>query len=233
MVVRGRAAPDDRAANLIPWEGPVKEEPGRAITCERQAEVHELDPDDHGLPFDEPIPDTDDHGFDPEPEPTFGPQVGDTTPSPTPLAPGPTPTPKPTPTFDEEEQSLFDSIDDLRDNLDLPLLTPDIDITNCAREMSADMAEHDYISHTDSNGKNLLERLEDCGIEFSVPVEALAVGGSSIGWGDADRVFDFWVNDESHYVLLTHDSITLAGISRAYDPETDKWYWVFIAIVPA
>jgi hypothetical protein len=95
-------------------------------------------------------------------------------------------------------------------------------LTKAALWMSTDMAEKDYINHTDSQGRDPFQRMSDLGYTFNTyKGENLAAGQKS-----AQEAFIGWKNSPGHNANMLKPEFKAIGIARVYNPNGQyKWYW--------
>jgi uncharacterized protein YkwD len=124
--------------------------------------------------------------------------------------------------LDTEEQALLILINDYRVANGRDTLSLNTELTNAAEWMSNDMAANDYLSHTDSLGRDPFERMADFGYDYSTSKgETLAAGMET-----AQTAFDLWKNSPVHNAIMLDASYRVIGIGRAYGADSIYgWYW--------
>ena len=124
--------------------------------------------------------------------------------------------------LDAEEQAFLELINDYRVANDLNPLSLDAQLQAAARWMSEDMAAKDYLSHTDSLGRDPFQRMADFGYTYNTwKGENLAAGIAS-----AQAVFELWKGSSGHNDNMVTSNVKVIGIARAYGPGTAYgWYW--------
>ncbi len=100
------------------------------------------------------------------------------------------------------------------------VITPKL--TTAAVWMSTDMAAKDYMSHTDSQGRDPFQRMADLGYDFNTAKgENLAAGQTT-----AQEAFDAWKNSPGHNANMLNASFKAIGIARVYGAgSTYGYYW--------
>ncbi|MEK6968645.1 MAG: CAP domain-containing protein, partial [Nanoarchaeota archaeon] len=79
-----------------------------------------------------------------------------------------------------EVEELFSLINDYRRSHDVPQLRSSAALTDIADWMATDMVNNDYFSHTDSQGRNPFERMDENCYKYNTwEGENLAMGASS------------------------------------------------------
>jgi uncharacterized protein YkwD len=125
------------------------------------------------------------------------------------------------PALDPQEQALCAQINAYRSAKGLGRLTVSPALTRAADWMSADMAAHDYLDHTDSRGRNTPLRMRTFGFRGATMGENLAGGN-----GDATPTFAQWKSEPAHRRGMLRASYRVIGIARAYRADTMLgWYW--------
>lgn len=84
-----------------------------------------------------------------------------------------------------------------------------------ARLHSEDMAQNDYFSHVNLDGKDMSDRLEDQGIDWRACAENIA-GGYATGFDS----FVAWVNSSGHRNNMLSGMVTHLGIGFAYNSNS-------------
>lgn len=132
-----------------------------------------------------------------------------------------TPTPSPVlipPDDVANEQYIADRLNQLRTQNGLPTLQLVSELTQSARTHSRDMADHNYTSHTGSDGSNGGERMQRAGYSWLNWSEI-------IGWGfqgDPARMMDWWMNSSIHRQTIL--SIYVADFGVGYARNTNSTY---------
>jgi uncharacterized protein YkwD len=126
------------------------------------------------------------------------------------------------PPLTDDEAALLSLINGYRVENGLSPLGVSPTLTAAARWMSADMAENGYQgNHIDSLGRTTRQRMA-------------AFGYAGTGWGEViawgqhtpEQVFQAWRNSSGHNQVMLISYFVVAGVGKAYDPESDYgWYW--------
>lgn len=123
--------------------------------------------------------------------------------------------------LDTEESQFLILINQYRNENGLPSLQENALMSSASQWMSQDMAYHNYVSHTDSMGRDPYQRMVSRGYYPSVWGENIAAGISK-----AKGAFKAWKNSPGHNANMLSPRFRSIGIGRAYSPySTYKWYW--------
>ncbi|HLF77788.1 MAG TPA: CAP domain-containing protein [Dehalococcoidia bacterium] len=124
-------------------------------------------------------------------------------------------------TFDSEEQQFLTLINQYRAQNGLGALTASTNLNRAASWLANDMAIKNYMSHTDSLGRSLGPRLQQCDTFYSSAAENIAAGYTT-----AASVFNGWRNSSGHNVNMLGAAYKQIGIARVYGASsTYGWYW--------
>lgn len=124
--------------------------------------------------------------------------------------------------LDDEEAALLNLINQYRAANGLGPLALDDALTASARWMAGDMAAGDYLSHTDSLGRDPVARMAAFGYDYNTwKGENLAAGIAS-----AEEALGYWRQSPAHNANLLSPNFTVIGIGRVYrEGTTFGWYW--------
>jgi uncharacterized protein YkwD len=113
---------------------------------------------------------------------------------------------------------LVDAHNKEREHDDLPPLELNKKLTAAARKHAEDMAEHQKMSHTGSNGTTPFRRMEKEGYKYQRAAENVARGQLSV-----DEVMKVWMDseDHKHNILGKFSEI---GVGHATDADGVS-YW--------
>jgi len=126
------------------------------------------------------------------------------------------------PPLTDDEAALLSLINDYRVQNGLSPLGVSPTLTAAARWMSEDMAEHNYLGHVDSLGRNPSERVAAFGYTGGSMRGEIARGGSPTPEG----AFEAWRNSPGHNAVMLTDGFVVAGVGKAVDLESYfGWYW--------
>lgn len=89
-------------------------------------------------------------------------------------------------------------------------VTVDSKLTKAAQDHSQDMADHQNMSHTGSDGSSMSDRLARVGYRFSTAGENVAAG-----YGTADSVMEGWMNSPGHKANILNCAFKEIGIGLA------------------
>jgi uncharacterized protein YkwD len=127
-----------------------------------------------------------------------------------------------TPLLSEDETALLALINDYRLEHGLSTLKVSPTLSDAARWMSEDMAEHDRMGHTDSLGRGPSERLVAFGYTQASMWGEIIQAGSSTPQG----AFEGWRSSPGHNATMLADGYVVAGVGKAYNPQSlYGWFW--------
>jgi uncharacterized protein YkwD len=95
-------------------------------------------------------------------------------------------------------------------------LTENAKLTKAAQDHSQDMADHQNMSHTGSDGSSMADRLTRVGYAFRTAGENVAYGYSS-----PESVMDGWMNSPGHKANILNCAFKEIGIGLAQP----GFYW--------
>lgn len=121
----------------------------------------------------------------------------------------------------QNEQDLLNQINQYRQQYGLKSLSWSDGLIRAAAWLSSDMLSKNYLSHTDSLGRNPAIRIDNCGYKnASVAVE-------NIDSGSQDSIFTFesWKHSPSHNANLLNPDVTEVGIALSSEPDKNAHFW--------
>lgn len=121
-----------------------------------------------------------------------------------------------------EETTLLALINNYRQQNGMAALAIDSELQDAAEWMSLDMGANAYFSHTDSLGRNPIDRMSAFGYTYTTwKGENLAAGTSS-----AQTAFDLWKASSGHNGNMLGAYYRVVGIARRYTAGSPYgWYW--------
>lgn len=136
-----------------------------------------------------------------------------------------------TPALNSQQLAMLALINNYRSQNGVGTLQVSIALENSSEWMSNDMATNNYVSHTDSLGRNPFTRMAAFGYPYSPAGENIAAGP-----GDPQTTFNLWLTacdaDASgactyaHRQNILNASYVVIGIGVAYNAtSTYGWYW--------
>lgn len=126
------------------------------------------------------------------------------------------------PILDVEERVLLNRINEYRASRGLTQLRVSFSLTRCAEWMTGDMAQKNYLSHTDSARRDPFARMT----AFSYGYKGSRGENLAAGYNDGDRIFELWKSSPDHHKLMLDAAYRVIGIARAYSPDSQlRWYW--------
>jgi uncharacterized protein YkwD len=123
--------------------------------------------------------------------------------------------------LDAEEQKFLQLINNYRAQNGRPALENSTNLNRAAAWMANDLGVNRYFSHTDSLGRSVGTRVQNC----DYPGGA----GENIagGYDTAQRAFDAWKASSGHNSNMLNSNYRMIGIGRAYVSGSPYgWYWV-------
>lgn len=124
--------------------------------------------------------------------------------------------------LDSEEQTFVSLINAYRVQNGLVPLKVSVTLTQASHWMSQDMASHNYLGHTDSQGHDPGTRIGDFGYMGETTWgENVAAGNST-----AQATFDQWKNSPAHNANMLGSAYRAMGVGRASNGSSAYgWYW--------
>ncbi|MDN7243254.1 CAP-associated domain-containing protein [Planococcus sp. N028] len=114
---------------------------------------------------------------------------------------------------------LFELTNSARIQRNLPILKWDEEAVKTARKHSVDMAENNYFSHTNQQGKSPFDRMEDDGIRFFVAGENLAYGQYS-----SIYAHEGLMNSMGHRENIVKADYGYLGVGAAFNSENQPYF---------
>ena|SRR5436190_5744064 len=125
------------------------------------------------------------------------------------------------PVLDPEEKALCAQVNTYRAEHGLAPLKVSVSLTKASKWLSADMASHNYLAHTDSLGRTYTRRISAFGYRGSLRSENVA-GGSA----GAAATLEQWKRSAPHRRNLLRPGLRVIGIGRSYAAASKLgWYW--------
>jgi len=114
---------------------------------------------------------------------------------------------------DPEIAALAARIHQVRADAERVALTWSPELAEAARIQAEDMAAHGFVSHTGSDGSDIVERMRRVGYDP-------AFRGEIIAWvpGGADLAFDWWWHSDLHHNTMLGAAYRDFGIARVPHP---------------
>ncbi|HEY63902.1 MAG TPA: CAP domain-containing protein [Caldilineae bacterium] len=88
-------------------------------------------------------------------------------------------------------------------------------LRTAARQHAQDMAEHDFFSHTGSDGSSLADRIN----RVNYPNWLYAAENIAAGFAQPEDVVQAWLNSPAHRANILHPNLKEIGVGYAYDPN--------------
>ncbi|MBR4201727.1 MAG: hypothetical protein IKQ91_10770 [Oscillospiraceae bacterium] len=108
----------------------------------------------------------------------------------------------------------------IRARYELPLLNWNPELAKLAQKHSADMADHNFVSHVGSDGVDRSDRMLNAGIDYEY-------GGENIDYGYRN-IFDAlngWLNSNEHRQNMLNKKYTDLGVGFAYNENAEYCYY--------
>ena len=119
------------------------------------------------------------------------------------------------------QAQVFQLINQMRSSNGLNPLSLNVALSAAALVHSTDMACHNFIAHSGSDGSNWADRISAQGYQYSTyPLENIYVGDPQFG-GDAQGAVTWWMNSQVHRDNLLNDRVTETGVGYVYDPNSE------------
>lgn len=198
-------------------------EPSATPTTEEPEPSEEAEPTEEAEP--EPT-EEEPEAEEEEPEPEPAPSTGGPTPEESTTAPAPPPTTSPStsaapsPSEDPAEVAAAEVlrlVNVERAKAGCRPVDHDPKLATLARDFSRDMAERDFFSHTDPDGRTPWDRAEQAGISN--------LGGENIARGQqsAEAVMNSWMNSEGHRANILNCDYKTLGVGVHLAPGGPWW----------
>jgi uncharacterized protein YkwD len=121
----------------------------------------------------------------------------------------------------EFERRVLELTNEERGRYNLPPLAHHETLTYLARAHSIDMAVHENMSHTGSDGRNMRSRIEDAGISWSRIAENVAAGQRT-----PEAVVEAWMNSPGHRANILDPTLTHLGVGlHRLEGVRFVYYW--------
>jgi uncharacterized protein YkwD len=119
------------------------------------------------------------------------------------------------------QAQVFQLINQMRSSNGLNPLSLNGALSAAALVHSTDMACHNFISHSGSDGSSWADRISAQGYQFSTyPLENIYVGDPQFG-GDAQGAVTWWINSQVHRDNILNDRVTETGVGYVYDTNSE------------
>ena len=131
----------------------------------------------------------------------------------------------------EVESQIYTGINKIRNAHHLAKLSRDSGLDKVAQEYSKAMAKEGVISHVDSSGKSMEDRLEDVGIiDWSQAGENLA--SSTVGAEPAQSALWGWQQSPGHLENILLPTFVYTGIGAYRDSNTGEVFITQLFLTP-
>ena len=121
-------------------------------------------------------------------------------------------------TLSNDEQEVFNLINQQRTQNGLPALKIDDEVQNVARIKARDMVDNNYFSHTSSTYGSPFDMLKSFGVTYKSAGENIAGNSSNSGAVNA------WMNSAGHKANILSNNYNYTGIGVVSSPKYGKMY---------
>lgn len=122
----------------------------------------------------------------------------------------------------EQVQEIVSYINQARADAGAPPVSLEPRLSAAAQRHSNDMAAHDFVSHTGSDGSNYWQRIEEAGYTPIVMAGEVIAAGQT----DAFHVVEGWMNSPRHKEVLLQTDFVHLGVGHAQRDGTQYGnYW--------
>lgn len=118
------------------------------------------------------------------------------------------------------EQQLFDLTNVFRYKNELNILTEDPWAVSASRNHSQDMADNNFLSHTNLDDESPWDRYDNVGGKYYACTESISGGEYS-----AINTFNAWLNSSDHRQNLLHKEATFGGVGMGYNKKSDYGFY--------
>lgn len=123
-------------------------------------------------------------------------------------------------THHSAEAQLFDLSNVFRYKNGLNVLTEDPWAVAASRNHSQDMADNNYLSHTNLKNESPWDRYDNVGGKYYACTESISGGEYS-----SIRIFNAWLNSSDHRSNLLNKDATFGGIGMGYNEKSDYGFY--------
>ncbi len=110
----------------------------------------------------------------------------------------------------------------------LSVLKSNPTLEKAAQALADDMAKRKFFSHTDPDGKGMVERLKSVGVTNVTLAENICMGTRT-----AEETLKLWMGSKGHRQNILGDEVRLLGVGFAKNATgTPYWVQVFASSVP-
>jgi len=126
------------------------------------------------------------------------------------------------PALSDDEAAVLALINQYRSEHGLSTLKVSPTLTAAARWMSEDIADHNCPGHTDSLGRSPLQRM----IAFGYTGATMWGEIIQCGADTPEEAFEAWRTSPSHNAVMLKAGFVVAGVGKAYDPQSlYRYFW--------
>lgn len=122
----------------------------------------------------------------------------------------------------QKTRKVVELANEARDDDGLGELYCDAELAAVAMAHAQDMCEHNYLSHTSRDGRQMQDRAEAAGVDFMALGENVAMGQRS-----AEQVHANWMDSPGHRANIMREMFTRLGVAYVPCDGTPFWVQVF------
>ena len=119
------------------------------------------------------------------------------------------------------EQRVLESVNTIRMARGLAPLRLTRELDQAAQSHSQDMADHNTLSHSGTDGSSPWERFRKVGYAMAYGGENIAAGAP----GDPERIVNAWMASDGHRANILNGNYAETGAGYAYNASSDGAYW--------
>jgi uncharacterized protein YkwD len=132
------------------------------------------------------------------------------------------------------ETDVLNRINAVRARQGLGTLSLQPQLSAAAGQHGTDMACHDFISHTGTDGTSWKHRVAGQGYaNYNSAREIIFAGDAGFSGGPAGA-FDWWMNSQVHHDIILYPDVTELGVASLSSPSKPSWaYYTVVFARPA
>lgn len=125
-------------------------------------------------------------------------------------------------------QQVVGLVNRVRSRSGLAPLQLNAQLTQAATAHAQDMAQHNFVGHTGSNGSSMQERVDATGYSWGALGENVAAGQAT-----PQEVMRSWMGSEGHRQNILNPDFTEIGVAYQENPSAEMtYYWVQVFAKP-
>jgi len=123
------------------------------------------------------------------------------------------------------EEEILNSINDIRNEYGLPILTHNWEIARIARYKTEDMKAKQYFDHHSPTYGSFFDTLENFSILYQTAGENIASGFTM-----PSTVIEAWMASEDHRINILNPNFCQAGVAYTGDGKSHYWAVIFLEV---